>query len=172
MTGTLPKREYPSAPIVGVGAIVIHTGNVLLVRRAREPSIGQWSLPGGAVELGETLEDAVVREVLEEAGLSVQPVRMVQTLDRIEKDTSGNVRYHYVLVDFLCRVAFVGSDGRWQGAAERGASRTLQAATDVSDAQWVRLEELRQSENFSVPKWTMQVIEDAWLISEYSSEPF
>lgn len=171
MSTTNQKREYPTAPIVGVGAVVIHNGKVLLVRRAREPLIGQWSLPGGAVELGETLKEAVTREVLEETGISVETATMVRALDRIEKDASWNVRYHYVLVDFLCRVA-AGSSGVQEEAAKQHASPALQAATDVSDAQWVRLDGLRQSAEFSVPGWTMQVIEDAWRIAESSAEPF
>lgn len=172
MSTTNRKREYPTAPIVGVGAVVVYGGNILLVRRARPPLMGQWSLPGGTVELGETLEEAVIRETLEETGISIQPVTMVQTLDRIEKGASGMVRYHYVLIDFLCRVVSAGSDRIRQDPAKPHDKPALQAATDVSDAQWARLDELRQSAEFSVPGWTMQVIEDAWRIAESSAEPF
>ena len=104
------RREYPEAPIVGVGAVVIDGTKVLLVRRGNEPLKGQWSLPGGAVELGETLQQGVVREVLEETGLVVVPAGIVEVLDRITQDevlqdgASGRVRYHFVLVDFVCRV--------------------------------------------------------------------
>ena len=96
------NREYPDRPFVGVGAVVVQDGRVLLVRRRRAPLAGEWSLPGGAVELGETLEQAIVREVLEEAGLRVRVGPVVEVLDRIEHDAAGRVRYHYALIDYLC----------------------------------------------------------------------
>ena len=100
------RREYPEAPIVGVGAVVIDGAKVLLVRRGQEPLKGEWSLPGGALELGETLQQGVVREVLEETGLEVVPAGIVEVFDRITRDeATGRIRYHYVLVDFVCRVA-------------------------------------------------------------------
>jgi ADP-ribose pyrophosphatase YjhB (NUDIX family) len=93
---------------------------VLLIRRGQEPLKGEWSLPGGAVELGETLEDAICREVLEETGLIVEAVDVVQAFDRISRDAQAQVRYHYVLIDFLCRVvggslacASDALEGRW-----------------------------------------------------------
>ena len=99
------RREFSEAPIVGVGAVVIDGTKVLLVRRGQEPLKGQWSLPGGALELGETLQQGVAREVLEETGLVVVPEGIVEVLDRIRQDPeTGRVRYHYVLVDFVCRV--------------------------------------------------------------------
>jgi mutator protein MutT len=115
------RREYPEAPIVGVGAVVIDGTKVLLVRRGNEPLKGEWSLPGGALEVGETLQQGVVREVLEETGLTVTPAGVVEILDRIVRDEeSERVRYHYVLIDFVCRVIggspLVGSDAdevRW-----------------------------------------------------------
>ena len=123
------RREYPEAPIIGVGAVVIDEGKVLLVRRGQEPLKGEWSLPGGALELGETLEQGVVREVLEETGLTVVPAGIVEVLDRItQDDLSGQVRYHYVLVDFLCRVA---------GGTMRGGS-------DAEEARWVDRQELQE----------------------------
>src|SRR6201996_9040981 len=95
------RREYPEAPIVGVGAVVIDGTKVLLVRRANEPLKGEWSLPGGALEVGETLQQGIVREVLEETGITVAPAGAVEILDRIVRDEeSGRVRYHYVLIDF------------------------------------------------------------------------
>jgi 8-oxo-dGTP diphosphatase len=124
------KREYPDAPIAGVGAIIVRDNpggskQVLLIRRGQEPLKGEWSLPGGAVELGETLEEAICREVLEETGLVVETVDIVQTFDRISRDDEGRVRYHYVLIDFLCRIlggslAFATDalDGRWATADE------------------------------------------------------
>lgn len=117
------RREYPDAPIAGVGAVILRSGSppdVLLIRRGQEPLKGEWSLPGGAVELGETLEEAVRREVLEETGLLVDPVAIVEAFDRISRDDEGRVRYHYVLVDFLCRV--------------KGGS--LACATDALEARW------------------------------------
>lgn len=98
---------------------------VLLIRRGQEPLKGEWSLPGGAVELGETLEDAVRREVVEETGLNIEPVGIVEALDRISRDESGRVRYHYVLVDFLCRVS---------GGAD--LTRPVACATDALEARW------------------------------------
>ncbi len=123
------RREYPDAPIAGVGAVIVRGGDepvVLLIRRGQEPLKGEWSLPGGAVELGETLEAAVRREVLEETGLVVEPAGIVQAFDRISRDAHGRVRYHYVLVDFLCRV--------------KGGS--LACASDALEARWVDPREL------------------------------
>jgi ADP-ribose pyrophosphatase YjhB (NUDIX family) len=100
------SRAYPVAPVVGVGAVVVGPdGRVLIVRRGRPPLEGQWSLPGGHVELGETLVDALVREVHEETGLAVVPGPIVETFDRIQRSADGRVEYHFVIVDFLCRAA-------------------------------------------------------------------
>jgi 8-oxo-dGTP diphosphatase len=125
------KREYPDAPIAGVGAIIVRDDpsgpkQVLLIRRGQEPLKGEWSLPGGAVELGETLEQAICREVLEETGLVVETVDIVQAFDRISRDEEGRVQYHYVLIDFLCRI--VGG--------------SLACATDAIDGRWATADEL------------------------------
>ena len=96
-------RDYPDRPIVGVAAVVIEDDRVVLVRRGRPPAYGEWSLPGGAVELGETLEKAVIREVKEEIGLEVEVVELVAVLDRIFLDSEREVQFHYLLMDFLCR---------------------------------------------------------------------
>src|SRR5512139_3996343 len=96
------RRKYPDRPYVGVGAVIVQDGKVLLVKRRHEPLAGQWSLPGGAVEVGETLEACVAREMLEETGLEVRVGPVVEVLDRITHDDEGRVLYHFVLVDYLC----------------------------------------------------------------------
>lgn len=96
-------REYPAQPLIGVGAVIVQDDQVLLVQRGREPGYGLWSLPGGLVELGETLAEAVRREVREECGLEVEVGPLIWWLDRIQRDPGGRVRYHYVLLDFLAR---------------------------------------------------------------------
>lgn len=97
------ERRYPSRPMVGVGAIIFREDRVLLVQRGREPAKGEWSLPGGLVELGEGLHDAVRREVLEEVGLRVEVLDLVVVLDRVIFDEEGKIQYHYVLLDFICK---------------------------------------------------------------------
>jgi mutator protein MutT len=120
IAGLQEGRTFPSRPIVGVGAVIFDGDRVLLVKRGREPLKGQWSLPGGAVDVGETLEQAVAREVKEETGLDVRVGPVVEVVDRIHHDASGRVEYHFVIVDYLCRVvggrAVAGSDAddvRW-----------------------------------------------------------
>ena len=119
-------REYPSSPIPGVAATVISDGKVLLVKRANEPARGRWGLPGGVVELGERVEDAVVREVREETGLSVRPIRTLTVYDSIVRDDERRVRFHYVLVEMLCE-------------ADAGSPEAL---SDALDVRWVPLGEL------------------------------
>ena len=119
-------RIYPEHPIIGVGGIVVDGGRVLLVKRGHEPLKNEWSLPGGAVELGETLETAIAREVQEETGLTVEVGPIVDVLDRLRYDTDGRVKYHYVLVDFLCHPT---------GGA-------LAAASDADAAAWATLDDL------------------------------
>jgi 8-oxo-dGTP diphosphatase len=100
---TRPSRQYPGQPIVGVGAVIMEDGKVVLVKRRFEPLAGQWSLPGGRLELGETLEAGLAREMLEETGLEVEVGPVVDVFDRILLDPERKVRYHYVLIDYLCR---------------------------------------------------------------------
>ena len=119
-------REYPQQPVIGVGAVIVQDGRVVLVRRGHEPLAGQWSLPGGGVEVGETLEDAVVREMREETGLEVDVGPVIEVFDRITRDPEGRVRYHYVLVDYLC----------WPRAG------TLAAGSDVDAAVFAAPEAL------------------------------
>ncbi len=98
-----PSRQYPGQPIVGVGAVIMDAGKVVLVKRRFEPLAGQWSLPGGRLELGETLEGGLAREMLEETGLEIEVGPVVDVFDRILLDPERKVRYHYVLIDYLCR---------------------------------------------------------------------
>lgn len=102
------RREYPDGPIPGVGAVVLRErgghAEVLLVKRAQAPQAGTWSLPGGALELGETAAEACVREVREEAGLHVAVIDVVETFDIILRDDAGAVQFHYLIVDMLCEL--------------------------------------------------------------------
>jgi 8-oxo-dGTP diphosphatase len=108
------KRDYPERPIIGVGAVIVEGDHALLVRRATEPLKGDWSVPGGVLELGEKLRDGAAREALEETGLQVKVEEVLDVFDSIFTDTEGRTQYHFVLIDFLCRstggVAVAGSD--------------------------------------------------------------
>jgi 8-oxo-dGTP diphosphatase len=121
------SREYPKHPLVGVGGVVIYRDRALLIRRGHEPMKGEWSIPGGLLELGEELKAGVQRELKEETGLDVEPRECILVFDRIMRE-SERVRYHYVIVDYLCR---------------RKGGR-LRPASDVTDARWVRREDLPQ----------------------------
>ena len=123
------KREYPESPLVGVGAVIVdhHDDHrVLLIRRGQAPLLGEWSLPGGVLECGETLREAVAREAREETGLIIETLDMLGVYERVIRDEEGRVRYHYVLLDFLCRT--VGGD--------------LKAASDAADVRWFTRDEL------------------------------
>jgi len=98
------SRVYPENPVCAVGAIIFKQDTVLLIQRGKAPSLGKWSIPGGAVDLGERLEDAVVREVEEETRLAVRPKEIGKVIDRIFRDEGGGVQYHFVIVDYLCEV--------------------------------------------------------------------
>lgn len=124
------QREYPDRPIVGVGAVIVAENRVLLARRARPPLMGRWSLPGGVVELGETLRAATEREALEETGLVIKAGEVLEVFDRIIPGADGRTQYHYVLVDFLCQVV-------------RG---DLRAGEDAAEVAWAGLDELEKYE--------------------------
>jgi ADP-ribose pyrophosphatase YjhB (NUDIX family) len=95
-------REYPAHPVVGVGAVVVRDGKALIIKRAHEPRKGEWSLPGGLLELGESLQDAARREIKEETGLDIEVGPVIETFDRVHRDDQGRIRYHFVIVDFVC----------------------------------------------------------------------
>jgi ADP-ribose pyrophosphatase YjhB (NUDIX family) len=124
------NREYPSSPLVGVGAVIVANDNdncrVLLIRRGTPPLMGEWSLPGGVLECGETLRGAVVREAQEETGLTIEPAEMLGVYERVIRTDTGRVQYHYVLIDFLCHPL----------------SGELQAGSDAADVRWFTLGEL------------------------------
>lgn len=119
-------REYPDRPLVAVGAVIVHGSHVLIVQRASPPRLGEWTIPGGLVEVGETLRQATEREVLEETGLVVKAGPVLDVFDSIYPDAEGRTEYHYVLIDFLCELV----------------SGDLQPATDISAARWITLAEL------------------------------
>jgi 8-oxo-dGTP diphosphatase len=120
------KREFPEFPLVGVGAVIIEADRALLVKRAHPPIQGQWSIPGGVLEVGELVREAAVREAREETGLIVEPGDLLGVYDRVLRDPDQRVQYHYVLIDFLCRP--LGGE--------------LQAASDAAEVRWFTRDEL------------------------------
>lgn len=145
------SREFPAHPLIGVGAFVFATdGALLMIQRANEPARGKWSIPGGLVEVGETLHAAAVREVQEETGLRVEPVAMVEVVERILRDeaAAARIRYHYVLVDYLCRCT----------------GGVLQAASDASDVRWVPASVWQSEASRYVEGFTRPVLQKAWLL--------
>jgi ADP-ribose pyrophosphatase YjhB (NUDIX family) len=137
------KRRYPDQPLVGVGAVIFRGNEVLLVRRGQEPAQGAWSLPGGLVELGETLTGALHREIAEETGLRVGILGIAAVLERLYPDAAGKIAYHYVLIDYLCEYL----EGE------------LKPGSDITAAQFVALADL---ERFDLPQFTLKVIRRAW----------
>lgn len=137
------SRRYPQRPVVGVGALILRRDSILLVERGRSPLKGYWSLPGGALELGEHLAQAIEREVLEETGLEVRPKSVFEIFERIMRDKEGKPEYHYVLVDYLCEV--------------KGGE--LHPSSDASRAEWVRRKDLA---GLRLTDGTLAVIERAF----------
>jgi 8-oxo-dGTP diphosphatase len=119
-------REYPAHPVVGVGAVVVRDGRALIIKRAHEPRKGEWSLPGGLLELGESLQDAARREIKEETNLDVTVGPIIETFDRVHRDDGGQVRYHFVIVDFVC----------WSESGD------ATPGSDAEDAAWVTGDEI------------------------------
>jgi ADP-ribose pyrophosphatase YjhB (NUDIX family) len=144
-------RRYPRWPLVGVGALIFHRGRILMAQRGKEPLKGWWTLPGGALETGELLDSAVRREVLEETGLVVKPVRVFEIFERIIRDAAGVPEYHYVLVDYVCRVT--------GGEAHAG--------DDVARVEWMRPDELK---GLQITEGTLAVIERAFRKRRKSKE--
>lgn len=137
------SRRYPQRPILGVGALIFRRDTILLVERGRAPLKGYWSLPGGALETGEQLTEAIQREVLEETGLRVKPVSIVEIFERIMRDKEGNPEYHYVLIDYACKVT----------------GGQLAASDDASLARWVKRRDLN---TYKLTDGTLAVIERAF----------
>lgn len=134
------SREYPDSPLVGVGAVIVRDNRVLLIRRGQPPLLGEWSLPGGVLECGETLREATIREAREETGLIVETGELLGVYERVVHSEDGRVRYHYVLIDFLCRAV--------AGKPEAGS--------DAVEVNWFVSEEL---DSLNLPTDTREVIE-------------
>ena len=134
------SRRYPARPILGVGALIFEGDEILLVERGREPLKGYWSLPGGVLETGESLKDGIRREVREETGLEIEPLEIAEVLERIMRDAEGQAEYHYVLIDYICRVT----------------GGTLGAADDSSAVAWVKRGDLG---DYKLTEGTLPVIE-------------
>jgi 8-oxo-dGTP diphosphatase len=137
------RREYPERPIVGVGGVVIHNERALLIRRGSAPLEGEWSIPGGMLEVGETILDGVKRELLEETAIEVKVLDLIEVFERVTRDEAGQLKYHFVILDYLCE-------------AVRGDA---QAGSDVTDVAWARESELS---GYSLTPTATRVIQKAF----------
>ena len=136
-------RRYPRRPLIGVGAIMLRRDRILMAQRGKQPLQGWWSLPGGALETGESLADAVRREVREETGLEIRPLGVLEIFERIMRDAAGTPEYHYVLIDYVCRIT----------------CGTLRPGDDVCAVDWVRRRDLPR---LQITEGTLAVIEKAF----------
>ncbi len=136
-------RQYPARPLLGVGALIFRRDSVLLVERGKEPLKGYWSLPGGLVETGERLEEAVAREVLEETGLTVKPLYLAEVFERILRDETGRAEYHYVLADYVCKPR----------------SGRLKAGDDAGQAAWIAVSKIGE---LLLTEGTKEVVDRAY----------
>lgn len=136
-------RRYPARPVLGIGALIFSRNRILLAERGKPPLKGYWSLPGGVLETGEELEAGIIREVFEETGLAVKPVQVAAIFERIMRDAEGKVEYHYVLIDYICRV--VGGEAK--------------PASDVSALCWVAEQDLKR---YRLTEGTLPVIRKAF----------
>jgi len=137
------RREYPERPMVGVGGVVIRDERALLIRRGSAPLEGEWSIPGGMLEIGETILDGVQRELLEETAIEVKVLDLIEVFERLTRDEAGKLKYHFVILDYLCE-------------AVRGEAR---AGSDVTDVAWARAEELNA---YSLTTTATRVIQKAF----------
>lgn len=144
------RREFPERPLIGVGGLVISGGRVLLARRGAPPLKGEWSIPGGLLEVGEALMEGVRRELLEETAVEIRVVELIEVFERIDLDASGTARHHFVVLDYLCEM--LGGEAR--------------AASDVTDVAWAAPEELP---NYSLSEAATRVILRAFEMSRARS---
>jgi 8-oxo-dGTP diphosphatase len=140
------RREYPERPLVGVGGVVIRDERTLLIRRGSAPLEGEWSIPGGMLELGETILEGVRRELLEETAIEVRVLDLIEVFERVTRDEAGKLKYHFVILDYLCEA--MGGEA--------------QAGSDVTDVAWARESELRK---YSLTPTATRVIQKAFEIA-------
>jgi ADP-ribose pyrophosphatase len=137
----LSRRQYPKHPIVGVGVLICKEDRYLLIKRAAEPDAGLWSIPGGLVEVGERIEEAALREAEEETGLKVELIERIGVVDKIIKDLTGELKYHFIIIDYLAKPI----------------SGTLKAMDDALDAIWVEKKEFK---NYSLTPSLVELLEE------------
>ena len=143
----MSRREYPESPVVGVGAVVIKDGKVLLVKRGIDPNKGLWAIPGGSLKLGETLQEGAEREIMEETGITIRAKEPVYSFDFFERDGDGRVRFHYVVVDMMAD--YIGGE--------------VLGADDALEARWVSQDELKYLE---VSRNTLKILDSLKIFSD------